>query len=131
VKPEEPMHGVSLLPLLVADPATDPEPWHRDLYYHFYEDPGFHGVARHYGVRTVRYKLVYYYQNDEWELFDLQTDPVDQVNLYGEPGYGDITNDLKQRLQTLQTQYQVPETDPQVPWYHNATVRAVERLMMW
>jgi len=131
VKPEEPMHGVSLLPLLVADPATDPEPWHRDLYYHFYEDPGFHGVARHYGVRTVRYKLVYYYQNDEWELFDLQTDPVDQVNLYGEPGYGDITNDLKQRLQTLRTQYQVPEADPQAPWYHDAMVRAVEQLMMW
>ena len=80
--------------------ATDPEPWQRDLYYHFYENPGFHGVARHYGVRTARYKLVYYYQNDEWELFDLQTDPADQVNLYGKPGYDDITSDLKQRLQT-------------------------------
>ncbi len=70
-----------------------------------------------------RYKLVYYYQNDEWELFDLQTDPGDQVNLYGKPGYDDITSDLKQRLQALRTQYQVPEADPQAPWYHGAMVR--------
>ncbi|MEZ5573070.1 MAG: sulfatase [Halioglobus sp.] len=127
VKPKTPMHGVSLLPLF----ATNPKPWHRDLYYHFYENPGFHGVARHYGVRTERYKLVYYYQNDEWELFDLQTDPQDQVNLYGKPGYEGITDDLKQRLQALRVRYQVPETDPEVPWYHDALIRTVEKLMMW
>jgi arylsulfatase A-like enzyme len=122
----KPMHGVSLLPLF----TPTPQKWQRDLYYHFYENPGFHGVARHYGVRTQRYKLVYYYQNDEWELFDLQTDPGDQLNLYGKPGYEDITKDLQRRLHTLRVQYHVPETDPQAPWYHNATVRAVERLMM-
>lgn len=123
----KPMHGVSLLPLL----RPDPPPWQRDLYYHFYENPGFHGVARHYGVRTERYKLVYYYPNDEWELFDRQTDPDDQKNLYGKPGYDDITRDLKQRLQTLRAQYNVPSEDPQAPWYHDGLVRGVEKLMMW
>ena len=82
VTPKTPMHGVSLLPLF----EDNPKPWDRDLYYHFYENPGFHGVARHYGVRTDRYKLVYYYQNDEWELFDLVTDPQDQVNLLRQTG---------------------------------------------
>ena len=127
VKPKAPMHGVSLLPLFAKEPA----PWDRDLYYHFYENPGFHGVARHYGVRTARYKLVYYYQNDEWELFDLVTDPADQVNLYGKKGYAAITEDLQQRLQTLRLQYQVPETDPEVAWYHGTLIRAVEQLMLW
>lgn len=127
IKPEEPMHGVSLLPLMTQAPA----PWSRDLYYHFYENPGFHGVARHYGVRTERYKLVYYYQNDEWELFDLETDPTDQVNLYGRPGYGAITKDLKERLRALRAEYQVPANDPEVAWYHGPLVRLVERLMMW
>ncbi len=127
VTPQKPMHGVSLLPLFKPTPPA----WQRDLYYHFYENPGFHGVARHYGVRTVRYKLVYYYQNDEWELFDLESDPGDQVNLYGKPGYDDITRDLKQRLQALRTQYQVPEQDPDVAWYHEPLVRAVEQLMKW
>ncbi|MCP5195149.1 MAG: sulfatase [Pseudomonadales bacterium] len=127
VEPETPMHGISLLPLFAEEAA----PWDRDLYYHFYENPGFHGVARHYGVRTARYKLVYYYQNDEWELFDLVTDPDDQVNLYGAPGYAAITLDLKQRLQALRKQYQVPETDPKVAWYHGPLVRAAEQLMLW
>lgn len=127
VEPESPMHGVSLLPLF----AQEPEPWDRDLYYHFYENPGFHGVARHYGVRSERYKLVHYYQHDEWELFDLETDPSDQVNLYGTPGYATITEDLKQRLQNLRVQYQVPETDPDVPWYHGPLIRMAEQLMLW
>ena len=127
VKPKTPMQGVSLLPLF----KPQPKPWHRDLYYHFYENPGFHGVARHYGVITERYKLAYYYQNDEWELFDRETDPADQRNLYGKSGYDDITGDLKRRLQALRAQYQVPETDPEAAWYHGAVVRALEQLMLW
>jgi arylsulfatase A-like enzyme len=127
VTPTTPMHGVSLLPLF----APTPQNWQRDLYYHYYEDPVFHGVARHYGVRTQRYKLVYYYQNDEWELFDLVDDPADQVNLYGQPGYAAITKDLQQRLQVLRVQYNVPENDPVVAWYYAPMVRMVEQLMMW
>ncbi|MGI9287339.1 MAG: sulfatase family protein [Pseudomonadales bacterium] len=122
VEPEKPMHGVSLLPLIGPETVD----WERDLYYHFYENPGFHGVARHYGVRTKRYKLVYYYRNDEWELFDLVEDPRDQVNLYGNAGYEDIVDDLKSRLESLRQQYQVPEEDPPVPWYHGPAVRVME-----
>jgi arylsulfatase A-like enzyme len=121
----QPMHGVSLLPLLLDEAPG----WDRDLYYHFYENPGFHGVARHYGIRDERYKLVYYYRHDEWELFDLDTDPLDQVNLYGKAGYEGITRDLKQRLAALREKYQVPEEDPDVPWYHGPLIRVIEQLM--
>jgi arylsulfatase A-like enzyme len=125
VKPSTPMHGVSLLPLFEAKPLK----WQRDLYYHFYENPGFHGVARHYGVRTDRYKLIHYYQNDEWELFDLEDDPEDQKNLFGAAGYADITSDLKKRLADLRIQYQVPNTDPEAPWYHGMLIRVIEQLL--
>ena len=125
VKPKQQMHGVSLLPLLRNPDLT----WQRDLYYHFYENPGFHGVARHYGVRTQRYKLVHYYRNKEWELFDLQEDPQDQHNLYGKPGYEAITVDLQQRLSQLRDQYQVPDEDPEVPWYHGPLIRTMEQLL--
>lgn len=118
------MHGVNLLPLALGQ-TTD---WDRDLYYHFYENPGFHGVARHYGVRTDRYKLAYYYRNDEWELFDLVEDPGDQVNLYGKPGFEDVEADLKLRLAALRAQYQVPEEDPPVPWYYGPLVWILEWL---
>lgn len=121
----QPMHGVSLLSLF-TDPAT---PWHRDLYYHFYENPGFHGVARHDGVHTGRYKLVHYYRRGEWELFDLATDPGELSNRYGQPGYEAVTRDLELRLAALRKQYRVPEVDPEAPWYHGPLIRAVEQLM--
>ena len=83
-------------------------------------------MTRHYGIRTERYKLVHYYQNDEWELFDLVEDPDDQVNLYGTAGYGDIERELKVRLIALREQYEVPQEDPQAPWYHGPAVRVME-----
>jgi arylsulfatase A-like enzyme len=122
VEAASPMHGVSLLPLATGQTAG----WERDLYYHFYENPGFHGVARHYGVRTERYKLVHYYLKDEWELFDLQQDPKDQVNLYGKADYEGVVKDLKQRLAALRARYQVPEEDPPVPWYYGPLVTLLE-----
>ena len=122
VELESPVHGVSLLPLVMGES----EKLERDLYYHFYENPGFHGVARHYGVRTERYKLVHYYENNEWELFDLTTDPKDQNNLYGKAGYDEIERDLKTRLNALRERYQVPDEDPSVPWYHGMVVRLLE-----
>ena len=103
--------------------------WERDLYYHFYENPGFHGVARHYGVRGERYKLIHYYENGDWELFDLQEDPEDQVNLYGKPGYAEITKDMKRRLGQLRELYQVPDQDPEAPWYHGPLIRVFEWLL--
>jgi arylsulfatase A-like enzyme len=125
VQPMSPMHGVSLMPLLAQDPVE----WRRDLYYHFYEKPGFHGVARHYGVRGQRYKLIHYYENDEWELYDLENDPGDLDNLYGRPNYDGITRDLQRRLQDLRRQYGVPEEDPSAPWYHGVMIRLFEQFM--
>ncbi len=125
IEAPEPMHGVSLLPLL-ENPAAN---WDRDLYYHFYENPGFHGVARHYGVHTGRYKLVHYYRKGEWELFDLQTDPHEQDNLHGREGYAELTGDLERRLSALRARYQVPEEDPEVPWWHGPLIRLFEYLL--
>ena len=121
------MHGVSLLPLFAAEPATVAARPVLPLLRKSRASTAWRATT---ACARERYKLVYYYQNDEWELFDLQTDPGDQVNLYGKPGYDDITRDLQRRLQALRAQYQVPEDDPQAPWYHDALVRAVEQLMM-
>ena len=108
------MHGVSLQPLLTGETKN----WDRDLYYHFYENPGFHGEVRHYGVRTDRYKLVHYYRHGEWELFDLLKDPDDQINLYDHPDYAEVRADLERRLIVLRERYQVPDEDPSAPWWY-------------
>ena len=76
------------------------------VYYHYYEYPFWHKVQPHYGVSTGKYKLIhYYYDMDEWELFDLENDKNEIQNLYDKPGYEKITLILKQKIKSLQKQY--------------------------
>lgn len=102
----EDIHGQSLLPLLKGENPTD---WRKSLYYHFYEYPAEHSVKRHYGVRTERYKLIHFYNDiDVWELYDLQEDPKEMHNLYGQPKYEPVVAELKAELKRLQEQYNDP-----------------------
>mgnify|MGYP000423513403 CR=1 FL=1 len=100
------MHGVSLLPLLKGE---HPKDWRKALYYHFYEYPAEHMVKRHYGVRTDRYKLIHFYNDiDTWELYDLQEDPHEMYNLYGQKEYEAVVDELKAEMLKLQEQYDDP-----------------------
>ena len=102
----EDIQGESFLPLLNG---KTPKDWRRSLYYHYYEYPAEHSVRRHYGVRTERYSLMHFYNDiDEWELFDLQEDPMQLHNLYGEPGREALTEELKKELERLQILYDDP-----------------------
>ena len=84
-----------------------PANWRRSIYYHYYEYPSVHMVPRHYGIRTERYKLIHFYQfGEEWELYDLKTDPDELTNLYGRTPYSDLTFDLKNQLVALQQHYE-------------------------
>ena len=100
------MQGLSLLPLLKGQ---KPAEWRKSIYYHYYEFPGAHSVRRHYGVRTARHKLIYYYNLKEWELFDLQKDPNELKSVYDDPAYAAVVKDLKAELERLRTLYKVPE----------------------
>ena len=62
-------------------------------------------VARHYGIRTERYKLIRLYQCDEWELYDLQKDPDERTNIYNEPENAKLVTKLKAELETLRKHY--------------------------
>lgn len=102
----EDIQGVSLLPLLKGEHPAD---WRTSLYYHYYEYPAEHMVKRHYGVRNDRYKLIHFYNDiDVWELYDLQTDPTEMHNLYGQPGYEKVTEEMHVELDKLQEQYDDP-----------------------
>ncbi len=110
VPPE--MQGRSLVPLLRG---VRPDDWREAIYYHYYEYPAVHMVRRHYGVRTRRYKLIHYYEIDEWELFDLERDPDELRSVYSEPAYAEIVDELTGVLYELRGFYGVPEQDP-VPY---------------
>ena len=103
----EDIQGCSLLPLLRGE---QPKKWRNSLYYHFYEYPAEHAVKRHYGVRTEDgWKLIHFYNDiDEWELYNLNEDPNELHNLYGQPGTEKITKKLRKELKKLQVQYDDP-----------------------
>lgn len=106
VKPPKDIQGVSLLPLLEG---KHPRNWRKSIYYHFYEYPAEHMVKRHYGVRTDRYKLIHFYNDiDKWELYDLENDPHELHNLYGQPGMEKVTKQLRRELKKLQEEYDDP-----------------------
>lgn len=99
--PDE-VQGRSLRPLM--ENRDDPD-WGEPLYYHYYEYPGPHHVRPHYGVRTERYKLIYYYTIGEWELFDLHRDPNELQNVVDAARYSEVVQDLKEELRALREQY--------------------------
>lgn len=97
------MQGESLMPLL----TSDEDAWTRDaVYYHYYEYPAVHQVKRHYGIVTIDYKLAhFYYDVDEWELYDRKKDPQEMNNVYDDPAYADVVVELKKKLEELRLQY--------------------------
>ena len=101
------MQGISFKELV--EKGKTPRDWRKSLYYHYYEFPGFHSVRAHYGVKMERYKLMHFYVDDNWELYDLKTDLEEMHNLYGKKGMEKITTELKAELARLQKEYDVPQ----------------------
>lgn len=108
----EAWQGHSLVPILEG---TVPDSWRTSMYYRYWMHLAHHNVYAHYGIRTDRYKLIYYYADalgtagsiddpraPEWELFDLEKDPCEMNNVYAHPDYAEIVAALKLELRKLQ-----------------------------
>ncbi|TLX78469.1 sulfatase [Labilibacter sediminis] len=119
----EDMQGVSLKPILISKKKI--KDWRKSVYYRYWMHMTDVGVPAHYGIRTERYKLTYYYglplgmrgtarridlynkesgmikpTPSEWEFFDLKKDPFEMNNLYGNPKYDKVIDELKEQLKT-------------------------------
>lgn len=104
------MQGHSLVPLLQG---KTPDGWRDSIYYHYYEFPSVHMVPRHYGIRNQRYKLIHFYEFDEWEFYDLETDPDELTNLHENPEYAKIIAATRKELEALRAKYE-DDSDVQV-----------------
>jgi arylsulfatase A-like enzyme len=117
------MDGESLRPILRD---KTPENWRTDMYYRYWMHRGNFNLAAHYGIRTKRFKLIFYYGQPldaigafekptlpEWELFDLQKDPSEMNNVYNNPAYVEDIKILKHKLLELKKQY--GDTDDKYP----------------
>lgn len=85
--------GNSLVPLLIADSGNG---WDREeLFWHY---PHYHGSAWRPGsaLRKGKWKLIYYYENDTKELFDLERDPKESTDLSSR--FPDLADSLQYRL---------------------------------
>ena len=107
IKAPDDMQGESLIPLLKGDP----EKWNRDaVYYHYYEYPSVHMAKRHYGIVNKEFKLVrFYYDVDEWELYDRLKDPYEMNNVYDDPGYKQVVEKLTEELKEIRIKYKDSE----------------------
>lgn len=109
VPEDEEMQGESIRKVATGKKVKH---WRDALYYHYYEYPDEHAVKKHYGVRTDRYKLIhFYYDVDEWELYDLKKDPHEMKNQYSNPAYSRIKAKLHKKLKEVRHKYK--DEDPQ------------------
>lgn len=108
------MQGESLRPILGGE---TPDDWRTSMYYRYWMHLAHHYVPAHYGIRTDRYKLIYYYgealgttgsldesKAPEWELFDLEKDPNEMCSVYDDPAYADIVTELTAELYRLKAE---------------------------
>ena len=108
------VQGRSFAPQLAGE---RPDDWRQAMYYRYWMHKAHHNVYAHYGIRTHRHKLIYYYADamgtegsidetyePEWELFDLEADPFELNNIVGEPANADLVVELKAELHRLQAE---------------------------
>lgn len=130
------MQGESFVAALNGE--EEPENWRKATYYRYWMHMAHRmGNPAHFGIRTKKYKLIFFYGTDytnihkgkevldkqgnryyddtpvDWEFYDLQNDPDEMFNQYSNPDYQDIITDLKQLLR--QTRTEIGDTDDAFP----------------
>lgn len=96
----EKYQGVTLTPLLNGE---DPNSWRTDLYCeHHYNH---NRIPKWFGVRDDRYTYANYYEKKIEVLYDRQDDPTQLANVAGDPNYGDVLAELRQRSVDYKAQY--------------------------
>ena len=95
-----------------------PKGWPQIAYHRYWmHRDATHNAYAHYGIRDRRYKLIYWYnegydlpgtreggQDREWELFDLEMDPLELLNVYNDPKYSEAVSRMKQALTERQNE---------------------------
>jgi arylsulfatase A-like enzyme len=65
-----------------------------------------HNVNKHRGVRTTKWKYIHYYDppfkfREEYELYDLEKDPDEKVNLANRPAMQATVKELQAKMEQL------------------------------
>ena len=116
----------------------EPDSWRKATYYRYWMHMAHgHNNPAHFGIRTKKHKLIFYYGMDytnihkgkkvqgkggnrfweitpaAWELYDLEKDPNEMVNQYSNPEYSEEVKELKVLL--LKTREDLGDEDDAFP----------------
>lgn len=115
------MQGRSFAGALKGQPK--PDDWRDVTYYRYWMHMAHRlRVPAHFGVRSDRYKLIFFYGCDRrgrnrtpvaWEFYDLKNDPHEMCNIYGDPRYATIIAEMKEKLKRIREN--LGETDKDYP----------------
>ena len=108
------MDGTSFAPLLTGGDQEGTKSRPAEAYYRYWMHMAHHDVPAHYGVRTDRYKLIFFHglpldargalpapTPPHWELYDVADDPGETTNLIADPARAPAARELRDRLDAL------------------------------
>jgi arylsulfatase A-like enzyme len=99
------LQGESFVPVLKNTKAKQK----RKAVYYRYSGERTHNVTPHDGIRTDRYKLIYFPATGEWNLFDLKADPQEMRSLHEEKRHQRLLEELKAEYANMKKLYKAPD----------------------
>ena len=94
----------------ICETGQEPAGWKQAAYYRYWMHMAHHDNPGEMAIRTKDYKLIYFYGADykgekqtppAWELYDLNRDPSELNNVYDNPEYKNVRNQLKAQFAQL------------------------------
>jgi arylsulfatase A-like enzyme len=91
----------------LLETGKEADDWKKSAYYRYWMHMAHHDNPAHLGMRTKRYKLIYFYGCNYqggyqtpagWELYDMKNDPHETKNLYHDPKHAKLAKSLKSWL---------------------------------
>jgi N-acetylglucosamine-6-sulfatase len=94
----------------ICETGEEPEDWKQAAYYRYWMHMAHHDNPGEMAIRTKTHKLIYFYGCDyrggnltppAWELYDLKNDPQELNNVYDDPSYAEVRDELKAQFAQL------------------------------
>ncbi len=94
----------------ICETGKEPDDWKQAAYYRYWMHMAHHDNPGEMAIRTKTHKLIYFYGCDYqgknqtppgWELYDLAEDPDELHNVYDDPAYARVRDELKAQFAQL------------------------------